>query len=138
LQCFLGRLGQVSPGETHVFYERDKVPYLTKSPDSDRSLEFVVDENNSPLLVAGGLGAAHALLGIDDPTDLQARVLNALILFSRGVALPGPQDRLLHALTSVESLLLANETEPVQTNLGLRMAFLIGSKPWSDEIPSKT
>ena len=57
-------------------------------------------------------------------TDLEEHVLEAISHYAHGVGLPAPQDRLVHALVAVETLLLKDQNESIQSKLGQRMALL--------------
>lgn len=56
-------------------------------------------------------------------------VRSALLAFSRALTFPDLSDRVLFALSSVEGLFLKNSSEPIQQNIGDRMAFLIEKDP---------
>ena len=77
-------------------------------------------------VAAKPLAFAHRILASVERTELEEAAINAVSIFARGVVSPAPQDRILHALTAVESLLLTGETEPIVHRLGLRMAFING------------
>lgn len=48
-------------------------------------------------------------------------------LFARSVTSEGFQDRVVYTLVSIETLLLRDQTEPIQSSVGLRLAFLTES-----------
>ena len=59
-------------------------------------------------------------------TDFQAKLLDAMLLYSRNSVAREPVDKVVYIFAALESMLLKNESEPVQKNIGERMAFLIG------------
>jgi hypothetical protein len=61
------------------------------------------------------------------PNEFQAAVLSSLFLYSRAAYTEEPIDKAVHVLSSLESLLLKNENEPIQQNLGERVAVFLES-----------
>jgi hypothetical protein len=59
-------------------------------------------------------------------SDFQTKLLEALLLYSRNSVAREVADKLVYILASLESMLLRNDSEPIQKNIGERMAFLIG------------
>lgn len=57
--------------------------------------------------------------------DHQLKVRGALMAFSRGIGSFNQDDRLVYAMTAAEHLLLKDGNEPIQGNVGERMAFII-------------
>ena len=57
--------------------------------------------------------------------DHQQRVRGALMSYSRGIGSFDEDDRLVYAMTAAEHLLLKDGNEPIQGNVGERMAFII-------------
>ncbi|ATW02454.1 HEPN domain-containing protein [Sphingorhabdus sp. YGSMI21] len=58
-------------------------------------------------------------------TQFQTRVGKAISAFSEGVATHNVNNRLVYAMSALEHLLLKNGSEPIQSNVGERIAFLI-------------
>jgi hypothetical protein len=124
-RCVMGRLGQVLPGERHLF--RAGAPerlFVSESVEVEGVVPFGVGKQILGIVRDSGFGRAAALLAKEQLTDLEKHVLEAISHFAHGVASPAPQDRLLHALVAVESLLLRDQNEPIQAKLGQRMAML--------------
>jgi hypothetical protein len=127
-QCFLGRMGQVTPPQWHAFQvlPGGKV-LLSQGVESGRRNEFFVDREF--LHTSRHVGTvANKLLCKLQLNDLEKRCIEAISHFAHGVASSSPQDRLLHALVAVESLLLKDPNEPVQSHLGYRVALLSTSR----------
>ncbi len=59
-------------------------------------------------------------------TPLRRALYDALLLYSRQSQAFEISDKLVFCLSSLESILLRNQTEPIQKNLGERMAYLVG------------
>jgi hypothetical protein len=128
-RSLLGRMGQVAPAQRHAF---EMTPHggLRLSRGSERAagiIEFRVDEQLLSILRHPGIGMADQLLRKTQPTDLERLGLEAISHFARGVASPAPQDRLVHAVVAVESLLVKDENEPIGAQLGRRIALLTAS-----------
>jgi hypothetical protein len=77
----------------------------------------------------GGLANLAAFFGAAPLTEHQKRVRGALLAYSRGIGSYDPNDRLLYAMTAAEHLLLRDASEPIQGNVGERMAFVIFKAP---------
>ena len=68
-------------------------------------------------------------------SDLRKTIFDAMLIYSRNSTTTGPADKLVFILVALESVLLKDSSEPIQGNLGERMAFLIGnSLPERQEI----
>lgn len=129
-QCFLCRMGQVIPPQWHAFLvlpnngitlcEGIEFPHV-------RAYTFLINKALLNFIGHSQFRIADKLLSKTQLTDLEKRCLESISHFSHGVASVSPQDRLLHALVAVESLLLKDPNEPVQSNLGYRIALLTTS-----------
>jgi len=125
-------LGIVTPPQWHAFLASPdgSINLLCEGveyPDIS-SWNFVVNREVLNFLQQSGFSIANQLLCKIKPNDLEQRCLEAISHFAHGVASVAPQDRLIHALVAVESLLLADPSEPVQSNLGNRVALLVSPK----------
>ncbi len=124
-RCGFGRMGQVLPCERHVL--RTGAPeqlYLSQGVEQHGVVRFGIGKDLLELIRKSGFGLAAELLTKEQLTDLERHVLESISHYAHGVASPAPQDRLVHALVAVESLLLKDENEPIQAKLGQRMAML--------------
>ncbi len=65
-------------------------------------------------------------LALDQSTEFRRSLYDALILYSRQTLAAGVSDKLVFTFSALESMLLRDGNEPIQKNLGERMAFLIG------------
>lgn len=77
--------------------------------------------------LSAGLSTLHGLLEEKKLNSFQEKLLDSLILYSRSVISKDIADKLVYILVSLESIFLRNNSEPIQQNLGERIAFLIGS-----------
>jgi hypothetical protein len=64
---------------------------------------------------------------VDDNTlsEFQSRVRTSILTYSRALTLRELSDRLVYALSALEGLFLRDASEPIQQNLGERLAFLL-------------
>ncbi len=60
-----------------------------------------------------------------DRTDLEKKLISCLSLFSRSVCSAAFHDKVVYMLVTLESLLLANQSEPIQSSIGPRLAYLV-------------
>ena len=73
-----------------------------------------------------GLTTLNRILVKPKKSGFEEKVLDALGLYSKSTLLSEPQDKLVYMLSAIESILLKNISEPIQKNIGERMAMLIG------------
>jgi hypothetical protein len=125
IRSFMGRFGQIDKGSLYSLEDATDGLYLSQTSQRLPKHRTLIDDEfltaTQPFLIA-----ADAMLQDTAPSGFDALLLDAVSTYARGVVSPDPSDRLLRAMTSVESLLIANETEPIISNLGLRMAFING------------
>ncbi len=69
-----------------------------------------------------GLDTISSLLVSDSPTDFEKSTLNAIFLYSKSAFTADPVEKVVYMLSSLESILLKNENEPIQQNLAERIA----------------
>lgn len=70
-----------------------------------------------------GLDAISGLLLDREPNDFKRAILNALLIYSKSAFTADPIEKVIYILSSLESMLLKNESEPIQQNLAERMAI---------------
>ena len=71
-----------------------------------------------------GFDQVNRLLASKDRTKFQETLLDALLLYSRSTREKDLTGKLVYTLVAMESVLLRNDTEPIQQNVGERMAFI--------------
>jgi hypothetical protein len=76
-----------------------------------------------------GLNKLNEILSREERTDFELALLHSVNLFSRNSLFPNPIDRLIYACSAIESMLLKDPNEPIQQNIGDRLAFAIGKNP---------
>jgi hypothetical protein len=73
-----------------------------------------------------GLDTLSDLLNKDRRTEFEDALLNSLLLYSRSSLTKDISEKLVYILAALEPILLKDNTEPIQQNIGMRLAFLIG------------
>ena len=74
-----------------------------------------------------GFDNVSELFTLECRTDFQEALLNALLLYSRSTREKDMAGKLVYMLVAIESVLLRNDSEPIQQNVGERMAFMIAN-----------
>jgi len=69
-----------------------------------------------------GLDNISSLLTTESLNGFRKSVLNAILLYSKSAFTSDPIEKVVHTLSSLESILLKNENEPIQQNLSERIA----------------
>ena len=67
-----------------------------------------------------------SLFALEDRTDYQQRLFDTLLIYSRNNLAKEPYEKLIFCLVAIESMLLKDPSEPIQGNIGERMAYLVG------------
>lgn len=68
------------------------------------------------------LDSISRLLAAESLNAFEKAVLNSILLYSKSAFTSAPVEKLVYILSSLESILLKNETEPIQQNLAERLA----------------
>jgi hypothetical protein len=84
------------------------------------------------------LDALSELIEEDGLSDLKARLRTSILTFSKGTTMREPADRLIYSLSALEGLLLRDSSEPIQQNLGERLAFMLHQDPAERQAIVKT
>jgi hypothetical protein len=71
-----------------------------------------------------GFEEVGKLLALNKRTKFQETLLDALLLYSRSTREKDIAGKLVYTFVAMESVLLRNDTEPIQQNVGERMAFI--------------
>lgn len=80
-------------------------------------------------LSKGEWSAVAGLLDNNSLNDFGKTVRSSILAFSRALTFPELADRLIFVMSAVEGLLLRDQNESIQQNVGERMAFSIASEP---------
>ncbi len=100
---------------------------LNKATVEEGPAGWNIDEARQTSLTTGALEKLHKLALHRTDTDFRADVYGALQLHARHSVATEIAHKIVFVVAAAESLLLRDSSEPIQKNLGERMAFLIGS-----------
>ena len=92
----------------------------------DKGLHWNIDNRIIDMFKMGELNNYNKLLCIEDLSEYQEKLLDAVNIYSKNTLRYDIFDKLLYMLVGLETMFLRNSSEPIQQNVGERMAFLIG------------
>lgn len=111
----------------HLFFKGDQ--YIGESEsislESGSPLWKLTDEDFD-LFWESGLRNLHELINETSPTPFEKDLINAMMIYSRVAISSALTDKLIYLFVTLESLLLENSNEPIQSTLSERAAFIIG------------
>ncbi len=87
---------------------------------------WVMDDNQLSLFRQDGLDILSEILVQENRTDFQKKLLESLLLYSRSSLMVNLSDKLVYILVALESILLKDGKEPIQSKIADRMAIFIG------------
>ena len=73
-----------------------------------------------------GLGILSILLQLEHLSEFQRSIMLSVTQYSQATCENNLENKMLYLLAALENLFIKNETEPIQQNLGERIAILIG------------
>ena len=114
----------ISKGYLIAFKEGNLTQMISKTLDRSPMSESLNNQAIDDLYLAE-LSILDKLLRLSKRNQFQEKLLEALILYSRSAILKDIADKLVYILVALESIFLRNSSEPIQQNLGERIAFLI-------------
>jgi Apea-like HEPN len=131
IPSYFGIMGQTYIPKNHyfIFEDEDNIPSIQEGTDERRMHIWSISTSDFIEINKLGLGLASNLIIKKDSTEFEDLILSSMHLFGRSLISREFQDKIVYALVSIETLLLQNQTEPIQSNVGLRLAFLTESKP---------
>jgi hypothetical protein len=88
---------------------------------------WTISNQKLQLLRNAGLNSISSLLREQNPSDFQDKLLQSLFIYSKASIANNLSDKIINTLTSLETLLLKDENEPIILNLSDRIAFLLGN-----------
>jgi len=68
----------------------------------------------------------NRVLANENLNDFQEKVFEALAMYSKNILRYDISDKILYILVALETMLLKNSNEPIQQNVGERLAFVLG------------
>jgi hypothetical protein len=125
--CPMALLGaELSPSETALLFNSENRLTSERSRLVDKEVAYMkLPANTIESLKRSQLVRELGKLVLDPSNEFAVRVKSSILAFTKGITFFDVADRLVYTFSSLESLLLKNTSEPIQQNLGERMAFLI-------------
>lgn len=96
--------------------------------DTASSRPLVIDSAWLANARSVGLDTLSELYIKTNPNEFEQLVLNMASLYARAAFTKRPLEKLVYCLSAIESTLLKTESEPIQQNIGERMAMFTRSK----------
>lgn len=125
--CIMGRTN-LPKNYYFVFENGYEIPSIHEGLDERRMHRWSLSAGEFAEISKLGLGLAAELIFKENPSEFEDSVLNSMHLYDRALTSMEFQDKIVYALVSAENLLIQNQSEPIQTNVGLRLAFLTESE----------
>jgi len=129
IPSYFGIKGKTSiPSINFLVFEGQFPSNIEYGLEKKRIFNFIVDKVLISKMKKMGLENLSDLLLRDKKTKLEELLLNSLFLFSKAIISNNFEDKLVFFLVSIEMLLLKDTSEPIQSNLWLRLSFLTANK----------
>ena len=124
IKCVSNIKGSESIAQSTTFFEGEEDNFQMTSSIIDKSSAkyWRLGQRDIIEIRKTGLDAISSLLTSDSPTDFEKSTLNAIFLYSKSAFTADPVEKVVYMLSSLESILLKNENEPIQQNLAERIA----------------
>jgi hypothetical protein len=91
--------------------------------DRSSSESIVIDEDWLIRAREMGLDTLSKIYTKSEPSDFEESILNMSYLYSRSCFTSNTLEKIVYALSALESMLLKDNSEPIQQNIGERMAI---------------
>lgn len=103
-----------------------RLPFISERVIGYVAKDWCISNQNLAEYRSMGFENLNDALKRDEKSQFEERVIDATLLYSEGVLKHSIRDRLMYYLAALESLLLKDRNEPLQQNIGDRLAFFIG------------
>ena len=128
IPCYFGIMGQTDLPKKYFFIFDNHIPEIQEGIDERSRYIWPISAREIYEFDKLGFHVASNLITKENPNELESLILNSMFLFGRSLTSRDYQDKIVYALVSVETLLLQNQSEPIQSSVGLRLAFLTESE----------
>lgn len=123
--CYVAPLGKQHMDSNYYFFVEDGKFTTYHSGFSDNLIEhWNLPKNKLAELMKAGLKILSDLLNQETLTDFQRKLLDGIFLFTKGILAKGISDRLVYIFVALETVFLKDNSEYIQDNVSLRMAYL--------------
>jgi hypothetical protein len=126
--CYAAVMGRENIESINAFTFKDGVFSGLSWRQVDKS-QTIWNLDNATVADArkAGLDILSELLSRAKPTEFQKTVLASVLLYAKATRATELSNKLVYLLASLEGMFLKDENEPIQQNLGERIATLIGT-----------
>lgn len=100
---------------------------LTEDADTRYTQPWRLSTSQLRTIQSSNLAELAELVQLEGLSEFSQAVRRSILTYSTGLTFLDVSDRLVYTLSALEGLLLKDSSEPIQQNLGERMAFLIGA-----------
>lgn len=87
---------------------------------------WAIADAHRPELDRIGLSALASFADSNNASEFERKLIEALLIYNRANVSRDPVDKLIYVLVALESILLRNQSEPIQAAVGDRLAFVAG------------
>lgn len=124
VKCVSNIKGTENIAQATEFFESEEDNFKMSRRIIDRSPAsyWRLDKEGIRKIREEGLDKISSLLASSSLKDFEKAVLNSFFLYSKSAFAADPVEKVVHILSSLESILLRNENEPIQQNLAERIA----------------
>jgi hypothetical protein len=128
IRCPITALGTQRHEQATALYEKDGRLVHTANHilEAPAHLDWTLSKATVERLRRGGLDTVSGMLSKPSRTAFEETVLSAILIYSKAAFSADPVEKIVYVLSALESVLLRNESESIQQNLGERIAFFIG------------
>ncbi len=129
IPSYLGRMGHILIPNDHFFIFENTIPIIQNSITEKRERTWKIRDKDIEFFHQIGIDNAVDLITKRKRNHFEDILLNSMNLFSKAIAPIEFHEKLVFNLVSLETLLLKDTSESIQTMLGLRLSFLIETDP---------
>jgi hypothetical protein len=129
VKSYFGRKGHTYLPVDHFFIFTSDLPTIVTHSAESAIFDFAVEDQLVLLMKAGGLDDWNEILLKNNLTDYEELLMTTISLFSKSVVLGDLHDKLVYILASLETIFLRDSSEPIQSALSQRLAFVVEQTP---------
>ncbi len=130
IKCVSNIKGSENIAQSTIFFENDEDNFQMSSSiiDASSAKYWRLGQREIIEIRKTGIDKISSLLSSKALKDFEKSALNSLFLYSKSAFTADPVEKVVHMLSSLESILLKNENEPIQQNLAERIAVFTAQK----------
>ncbi|MGL5874363.1 MAG: hypothetical protein ACRC2R_18660 [Xenococcaceae cyanobacterium] len=130
IKCISNIKGSENIAKATIFLKssEDAFKMTTGIVDPSSSRHWRLSQQDIIEFRKAGLDKISSLLASESLKNFEKSVLNSVLLYSKSAFTADPIEKVVYILSSLESILLKNENEPIQQNLAERIAVFIAQQ----------